>query len=76
MTRGKKAENYRLLESLKAYVFISQTDPHIELYELHGDGFWFLTERKGFDQELPINSLGISLSLREIYDRLTFVQEV
>lgn len=44
--RGKKAENYRQLDSLKAYVLVSQTSPHIELYERHGDGFWFLTEAK------------------------------
>ena len=37
--------------------------------------FWFLTERKGFDHELPINSLGISISLREVYDRLKFAEE-
>ncbi|MFN0077618.1 MAG: Uma2 family endonuclease [Prosthecobacter sp.] len=70
--RGKKAENYRQLESLKAYVLVSQTSPHIELYERHGDGFWFLTEAKGLDQELPIKSLGLKLPLAEVYDRMKF----
>ena len=70
--RGKKAENYRQLESLKAYVLISQSSPHIEIYERHGDGFWFLTEAKGLDQELAIKCLGIKLPLAEVYDRLTF----
>jgi Uma2 family endonuclease len=70
--RGKKAENYRQLESLKAYVLISQTSPHIEIYERHGDGFWFLTEAKGLDQELAIKSLGIQLPLAEVYDRIKF----
>jgi Uma2 family endonuclease len=70
--RGKKAENYRQLESLKAYVFISQTSPHIEIYERHGDGFWFLTEAKGLDQELSIKSLGLKLPLAEVYDRMKF----
>ena len=70
--RGKKAENYRQLESLKAYVLISQTSPHIEIYERHGDGFWFLTEAKGLDQELAIKGLGIQLPLAEVYDRIKF----
>ncbi|MDP1592382.1 MAG: Uma2 family endonuclease, partial [Prosthecobacter sp.] len=70
--RGKKAENYRQLESLKAYVLVSQTSPHIEIYERHGDGFWFLTEAKGLDQELPIKSLGLKLPLAEVYDRMKF----
>ncbi|MFZ2277134.1 MAG: Uma2 family endonuclease [Prosthecobacter sp.] len=70
--RGKKAENYRQLESLKAYVLVSQTSPHIEIYERHGDGFWFLTEAKGLDQELAIKSLGIQLPLAEVYDRMKF----
>jgi len=70
--RGKKAENYRQLESLKAYVLVSQSSPHIEIYERHGDGFWFLTEAKGLDQELAIKSLGIQLPLAEVYDRLKF----
>jgi len=70
--RGKKAENYRQLESLKAYVLVSQISPHIEIYERHGDGFWFLTEAKGLDQELPIKSLGLKLPLAEVYDRMKF----
>lgn len=70
--RGKKAENYRQLESLKAYVLISQSSPHIEIYERHGDGFWFLTEAKGLDQELSIKCLGLKLPLAEVYDRMKF----
>ncbi|MBK8040041.1 MAG: Uma2 family endonuclease [Verrucomicrobiaceae bacterium] len=70
--RGKKAENYRQLASLKAYVLVSQTSPHIELYERHGDGFWFLTESKGLDQEIAIKPLGLSLPLVEVYDRIKF----
>jgi Uma2 family endonuclease len=70
--RGKKAENYRQLASLKAYVLISQSSPHIELYERHGDGFWFLTEAKGLDEEIAIKPLGLKLPLGEVYDRLKF----
>lgn len=70
--RGKKAENYRQLASLKAYVLVSQTSPHIELYERHGDGFWFLTEAKGLDQEIAIKPLGLKLPLVEVYDRIKF----
>ncbi|MBE7496643.1 MAG: Uma2 family endonuclease [Verrucomicrobiaceae bacterium] len=70
--RGKKAENYRQLDSLKAYVLVSQSTPHIELYERHGDGFWFLTEAKGLDKEIAIKPLGLKLPLAEVYDRIKF----
>ena len=47
-------------------MLVSQTSPHIEIYERHGDGFWFLAEAKGLDQELAIKSLGIQLPLAEV----------
>ena len=73
--RGKKSENYRQLESLNAYVLVSQSSPHIELYERHGDGFWFLTEAKGLDQEIAIKPLGLKLPLVEVYDRIKFMKK-
>jgi Uma2 family endonuclease len=73
--RGKKAENYRQIQSLKAYLLVSQSEPHVELYERHGDGFWFLTEATGLEATLPVPALGIDLALAAIYDRVDFTEE-
>lgn len=73
--RGKKAENYRQIAGLKAYLLIAQHEPHVELYERHGDGFWFLTEVSGMESEIAIPSLELSLPLVEIYDRVEFGEE-
>jgi Uma2 family endonuclease len=73
--RGKKAENYRQIESLKAYLLIAQSEPHIELYERHGDGFWFLTEAVGLEAVLAVPSLNIELALGDVYDGVDFGAE-
>jgi Uma2 family endonuclease len=70
--RGKKTENYRQLESLKAYLLVSQSEPHVELYERHGDGFWFLTEASGLDSSLAIPAVNIQIDLAAIYERVDF----
>ncbi len=49
--RGFKAENYRRIAALKAYVFISQESPHIEIYERQLDGTWVLRERAESTQQ-------------------------
>ena len=70
--RGFKAGNYRQIESLRAYVLISQTDVHAEVYSRQADGSWLLREAKGLDGVLSIPSIGIDLPLSEIYDRVDF----
>jgi len=64
--RGRKSQHYRRIPSLKALVLVSQEDFHVEWYTLESDS-WLLNERTGLDQELDIQSLGIRISLAEIY---------
>jgi Uma2 family endonuclease len=73
--RGAKAENYRKIASLKAYALISQNAAHIELFERQADGSWLMTEATGMNASLRIPSLGIELSLGEIYDGVEFPAE-
>lgn len=71
--RGFKSLNYRRLESLKAYVLVSQDEPLVELYERQSQGTWLLTEARGLDAAIPLNMIGVSLPLAEVYDRVQFV---
>lgn len=73
--RGKKAENYRQVASLKAYLLLSQAEPHVEIYEKHGDGFWFLREFNGLEAVVEIPCLGLTLPLAELYDRVVFGEQ-
>lgn len=70
--RGRKAENYRQLESLQAYALLSQNEPHIEVYHRQSDGNWLFTEASGMDATLALPALEIVISLAEIYDQVTF----
>jgi Uma2 family endonuclease len=66
--RGAKAEQYRRVESLRAYVHINQSSAHVEHFESQGDGTWILTEASGLDSILRLPVLGIELLLADLYD--------
>lgn len=70
--RGLKSESYRQIETLKAYVLVSQESPHVEIFERQADGSWRLRETRGLDTTLAIPAIQIELPLAEIYDRVEF----
>ena len=70
--RGFKAENYRKVETLKAYIFVSQDSPHVEITERQSDGTWKLSEASGLDAVVTISGIGVQLPLAEVYDRVEF----
>jgi Uma2 family endonuclease len=70
--RGLKAENYRRIESLRAYVLVSQHKPHAEVYERQPDGTWNLREASGPEAVLKIAAIGVELRLEDVYYRVDF----
>jgi len=74
--RGFKAENYRKIETLKAYIFVSQTSPHVEITERQGDGTWKLSEASGIQAIVTVPGIGVDLPLAEVYDRVDFGERV
>jgi Uma2 family endonuclease len=70
--RGLKAENYRQIESLRAYVLVSQNAPHVEAYEREPGGPWVLKEARGLESSLKIAALAIELPLAGVYYRVDF----
>ena len=72
--RGFKADNYRQIESLRAYVFVSQTAPHVEVNRREDDGDWKLHVTKGLDMSVEIPGIGVTLPMAEIYDKVNFGQ--
>ena len=73
--RGLKSESYRRIESLKAYVLVSQDSPHAEIYERQADGSWMLRDVRGMESTLAIRPIGVELPLKEVYDRVDFTVE-
>jgi Uma2 family endonuclease len=74
--RGKKFEHYRRIPSLREYLLVSQSEPHVEQF-IHDDaGQWLLREAAGLDASLGLSSLQVMVALREIYANVTFAPPV
>lgn len=70
--RGAKAEQYRRIPSLREHVLIAQDRPHVDILIRQADGSWLLRETGDLDQVVTLPSVSVNLSMREIYDRITF----
>jgi Uma2 family endonuclease len=69
--RTEKRRDYQRLESLRHYVLIAQDAPRIEVFGRSARG-WRFEEIEGLDAVLPLEALGITLPLAEVYDGLSF----
>lgn len=65
--RGKKKDGYRLIPSLREYLFVVQKEPRAELYRREADGSWSCTLFQRMEDEVRLESLGCVLPLAEIY---------
>jgi Uma2 family endonuclease len=68
--RGVKFQHYRTIDSLKDYVLVDQEQVRIEHYSRETDNTWTLHDHEKLDDELKIASIGVSLPLNRIYDRV------
>jgi Uma2 family endonuclease len=67
--RGEKFAHYRRIDSLREYVLIAQDPQRIEHFRRDGDS-WVLTEVSDPDGSVELASVGCTLRLRDIYDRV------
>ncbi|HYW13482.1 MAG TPA: Uma2 family endonuclease [Longimicrobium sp.] len=72
--RGEKFAHYRRLPSLQEYVLIAQDTRRIDHYRRNGDS-WVMTEVSGLGAELVLASVGATLTLADIYDRVVFADQ-
>ncbi len=70
--RTTKFDHYRRVPSLQDIVFVSQKTPIIERFSRGPDGVWFLVDAQGLEATLELPSIGVSLSLAEVYDKIEF----
>lgn len=67
--RGEKFADYRKLASLREYLLVAQHIPSIERYFRQGEA-WILTEAEGLENSIAIESIGCTLALSEVYDKV------
>lgn len=70
--RGVKLQRYRSIESLQDYILVSQDQMRIEQYTRGEGNVWTFRDYQGASETLRIDSIGISLPVAGIYERVEF----
>jgi len=72
--RGRKFEHYQSIESLGEYLMISSDRVHADLYTRQPDGRWLLTSATRLEDSLDLQSVGSSLALAGLYEKVDFAE--
>ena len=71
--RGGKFELYRDIPSFQEYVLVHQDKVHIEHHRRDEQRRWLLTEFKDVETNLLFETIGISIPLQRIYERVDWL---
>lgn len=66
-----KSAYYRTIESLAEYLLIAQEEYRVEQYVKQADGRWLLSDIRSLENIIELKSIGCSLPLRDVYDRIS-----
>ena len=73
--RGEKFRRYRAwLPTLTDYVLVAQDRPLIDHYHRQEDGTWALHALEGLDAPLNLETIGCTVPLADVYERIVFPQ--
>ena len=70
--KGGKFTLYRDIETLKEYILIDSEKIGVEKFTRNADNTWLLTEFKTIESSFEIPTIGVKLSLSDIYEDVTF----
>jgi Uma2 family endonuclease len=73
--RGVKLRHYRSIESLQDYILVAQDQVRIEQYTRGEAHTWTLRDYQSAGETLLIESIGVSLPLARLYERIEFPAE-
>jgi Uma2 family endonuclease len=73
--RGVKFQYYRGIESLQDYILVAQDQIRIEHYTRRDARTWTLRDYQSSKESLVIESIGVSVPLARIYERIEFPSE-
>jgi Uma2 family endonuclease len=68
--RSVKSRLYRTIDSLRDYVLVSQEEIYIEHFTRPPNGVWTVRDYLGPDEELKMDSIGVAIPLRRVYDQV------
>jgi Uma2 family endonuclease len=68
--RGAKFGLYREIESLQEYLLVSQHRAQVEHYSRGHDNTWTLRDYRALTDTIVLSSLGCTLSLAEVYEKV------
>lgn len=69
--RIAKSSYYRTLDSLAEHLLVAQDEVRLEQYVRQANGQWLLFECSSMDKVVEIPSIGCSLALRDVYDKVS-----
>ena len=70
--RGKKFAQYQQIESFRDYLLVAQDEPRIDHFSRDADGGWYYRSTVGLDGKVVVPSIGCTLLLSDVYDRIEF----
>jgi len=71
---GGKFRLYQTLDSFEEYVLIAQDEPRVDVFRKTPDSRWLLSSYTGLSQVAKVESLGIELSLAQLYAGVEWTQ--
>ncbi len=75
MTAASSSAQYRTLESLKEYALVSQSEPRVEIFRRQPTGEWLFSDSTGMEAVCRFDSVGCTVAMKDIYDKVTFEDE-
>lgn len=70
--RGDKFTHYKSVPSFSEYLLVAQHRPHVTHLVRRDDGLWVHNEYNDLEATLKLSSLGCALSMREVYENVSF----
>ena len=70
--RGRKFEMYQGIESLKEYVLVASDRVHVDRYTRMAHNRWIRTSYDGLAETLELESVGASVLLADLYEKVEF----
>jgi len=72
--RTGKFSDYRSIPSFAEYLLVAQSEYRVEQSAKQSDGRWLLTDFRSLEDVVRLDSIQCSLSLKEIYDKVSLTQ--
>ena len=72
---NEKLEEYIQIETLQAYILVSQDQPKVERFTRHEDGEWLYSVVTAMDDEIALPGIDCTLALSAVYNKVRWDDE-